>query len=307
MRVISLFSGCGGFDVGVERCGHKVVWANDKFGPAAKTYRLNFPHVKFELGDIREIRRFPHAGLVVGCYPCQGYSEGGRRKGDDDGNLLYREFARCLRQVQPKYFVVENVGGMGKLFNGRFLKNQITTFRLAGYRVKWKILDAKDYGVPQQRKRIFIVGVRSDIDFEYEFPEPTHGPGRKHPYKSLRRAIGGMPLWPPKEEYWREEFHWYYLSRNRRRGWNQYSLCILANRRHVPLHPMSKPLKRMGPDRWKLHPRSRYRRLSYKECAAIQTFPKSFKIPAEIGLASKYLLIGNAVPPRLAEVIIHGF
>lgn len=307
MRVISLFSGCGGFDLGVERRGHTVVWANDNFGPAAKTYRANFPHVKFVHDDIREIRQFPSADMVVGCYPCQGYSEGGARNGDEDRNYLYREFARCLRLVQPKYFVAENVGGMYKLFNGRFLQNQIAAFRFAGYRIKHKLLDAKDYGIPQERKRIFIVGVRTDIHFEYEFPKPSHGPGRKYPYKTLRGAIGDMPLWPPGDEYWREAFHWYYLSRNRRRGWNEYSLCILANRRHIPLHPMSKPLKRIGPDCWKLDARSRYRRLSYKECAAIQTFPKSFKIPADIGLESKYLLIGNAVPPRLAEVVVRGF
>ncbi len=305
--MISLFSGCGGFDLGVEQCGHEVIWANDSFGPAARAYKANFPQVQFVHGDIRDTKDFPRADMVVGCYPCQGYSEGGSRNGDDECNYLYREFARCLREVRPKYFVAENVGGMYKLFNGRFLWNQVTAFRLAGYRVQYKLLNAKDYGVPQERKRIFIVGVRSDIDFEYEFPVPTHGPGRKYPYKTLRDAIGSMPCWPPKEEYWREPFHWYYLSRNRRRGWGEYSLCILANRRHVSLHPMSKPLKRIGPDHWELDSHSRYRRLSYKECAAIQTFPKSFKIPEDIRLEAKYWLIGNAVPPKLAQVIIRCF
>jgi DNA (cytosine-5)-methyltransferase 1 len=304
LTVVSLFSGCGGFDLGVRRAGHKVIWANDNRRAAAETYKANFPKVNFVFGDIRKITEFPSADLVVGCYPCQGYSEGGRREEDHDENYLYRQFARCLRTVRPKAFIAENVAGMTKLFGGGFLRRQIRVYRSLGYHVAWRLLNAASFGVPQERKRVFLVGIRPGTRLSYQFPSACFGPGLK-PYKTLSDVIHKMPRWP-RGEYWNEPFHWYYLSRNRRRGWDQVSLCICANRRHVPLHPMSKPLTRRGPDKWTLAKDSRYRRLSFRECAAIQTFPPNFIIPDTLSIAEKYWVIGNAVPPVLAARVVGG-
>lgn len=299
LATISLFSGCGGFDLGVMMAGHEVIWANDISLNAADTYRKNFPNIEFIPKNVRMVKEFPDADLVVGCYPCQGFSMGGNRLKDDRRNMLYLEFLRCLRQVQPRFFVAENVGGMKKLYNGRFLHNQLKVYSEAGYKVKHKLLNAKHYGVPQERKRIFIVGVREDINFEYKFPEPTHGPGLGE-YVTLRDAIGDLPPWP-EGEYYNGDFPWYYLSRNRKRGWEGVSYCIIANWRHVPLHPLGKPMRYIGPDKWEL-PKGRHRRLSYRECARLQTFPDWFEVTGS--LRSKYAQIGNAVPPLLARQIV---
>ena len=236
-KAISLFSGCGGSDYALEKLGYNVVWANDIWQTACDTYQENLANPRIECGDIREIRKFPSADLQVGCYPCQGYTQGGKRnwKGDDR-NYLYREFDRVLRLVLPKAFVVENVNGMVFGENQDLLNNQLTRYRIAGYRVKWAVLNAKDYGVAQNRQRVFLVGVRSDMDFEYEFPKPTHGPGTNKPYVSQRRAILLLPQWP-EGEFNTEPFHWYYLSRKRRYTWGQPSPCIVGHWRHIPLHP----------------------------------------------------------------------
>ncbi len=164
--VISLFSGCGGSDYALQRFGYEIVWANDIWQPACDTYNDNLTHSNIKCGDIRDFKTFPNAHLLVGCYPCQGYTQGGKRnwKGDDR-NYLYREFDRVLRRVHPKGFVVENVNGMAFGENRKLLENQLTRFRTAGYRVKWAVLNAKNYGLAQNRRRIFLAGVRSDQAF----------------------------------------------------------------------------------------------------------------------------------------------
>ncbi len=303
LKVISLFSGCGGFDFGVKLAGHKIIWANDIYPPAAKSYIANFPEVEFFRGDIDNVKNFPKADMAVGCYPCQGFSVGGNRKSFDERNYLYRQFLRCIKTIKPKFFIAENVNGMAVLYNGRFLKNQLKAYRAAGYAVKWEVLDAKDFGVPQDRKRIFIVGVKKSVDFQYTFPKPTHGPGLKN-YVTLRDSIWDLPRWP-EGEFYDEGFPWYYLSRNRKRGWDEVSYCILANWRHVPLHPMGKPMVYVSEDKWILPKGSRHRRLSWKECARIQSFPDNFKV--EDSLEAKYWQIGNAVSPSVAKAVISPF
>ena len=177
-KAISLFSGCGGSDFALQKLGYDIVWANDIWQTACDTYKENIKGSKIECGDIRDFENFPPADLLVGCYPPQGYTQGGKRKWKtDDRNYLYREFDRVLREVLPKAFVVENVNGMVFGENRDLLNNQLTRYRAAGYRVKWSVLNAKDYGVPQNRRRGFLVGVRSDQTLEYQFPMPTHGPG----------------------------------------------------------------------------------------------------------------------------------
>jgi DNA (cytosine-5)-methyltransferase 1 len=306
LRIVSLFSGCGGSDLGAINAGHKIIWANDILPVAKQTYLDNIPNVKYECKDIREIKQFPNADMLIGCYPCQGYTQGGRRVENDERNYLYREFLRCLRTTSPKFFVAENVSGMQKLFGGKFLRNQIYAYRAAGYRVTWASLDAKAFGVPQDRKRIFICGIRSDLGLAYTFPDATHGEG-KLPYVTLKEAIGDLYKtnpWP-KGEFDDSKFHWYYLSRNRKRGWHDVSYTIVANWRHVPLHPMGEPMFFISNDKWGL-PKGRHRRLSYTECARIQGFPDSFKF--NYGrIEERFKLIGNAVPPLLFQRIVEAF
>src|SRR5208283_3187257 len=176
VQTISLFSGCGGSDLALQRLGYNVVWANDVSKVACETYSDNdnqcWPHVGpvIECGDIADFTRFPDAEFLVGCYPCQGFTQGGRRDAKDSINFLYQQFDRVLRIVCPKAFVVENVNGMAYGENRQLLNNQLRRYRLAGYQVKWQVLDAQHYGVAQSRRRVFIVGIRSDMDFTYEFP-----------------------------------------------------------------------------------------------------------------------------------------
>lgn len=168
---ISLFSGCGGSDLALRQLGHQVVWANDVSEIACETYKDNLGPV-IEAGDTVDFTRFPEAEFLIGCYPCQGFIQGGRRQSKDKVNFLYQQFERVLRIVNPKAFVVENVNGMAYGANQELLRYQLRRYRLAGYRVQWKVLDAQNFGVAQFRRRVFIVGVRSDLQFECIFPDP---------------------------------------------------------------------------------------------------------------------------------------
>jgi DNA (cytosine-5)-methyltransferase 1 len=301
LRAISLFSGCGGSDLALQDSGYKIVWANDIWEPACETYRDNIRHPRMETGDIARFEKFPQADLLVGCYPCQGYSQGGKRKWKESTNFLYREFDRVLRRVKPKAFVVENVNGMAYGKNRSLLYNQICRYRLAGYRVKWQVLNARDFGIAQHRRRVFLVGIRSDLEVEYNFPEPTHGPGRR-PFATLRDVIGHLPRWP-KGGFNQESFHWYYLSRKRRLPWGKQSPCIVGHWRHIPLHPLSPPLRRIDTDHWKFTRKGRARRFSYRECALLQGFPRSFKLKRGT-IRERFQMIGNAVPPPLFGAVL---
>jgi len=298
---VSLFSGCGGSDLALIKAGFQVRWANDVWSIACQVYRDNLGDSIRE-GDIRDYERFPSAQLLVGCYPCQGYSQGGKRATDEPVNYLYQQFDRALRYIQPRAFVVENVNGMAYGENETLLGNQLRRYRLAGYRVQWRVLDAKDFGVPQSRRRIFIVGIRSDIRDSYIFPEPSHGPTRKHSYVTQRDVISRMPEWPDGK-FCTERLHWYYLSRNRRREWDEPSACIVGHWRQVPLHPVSPPLRKVGEDWWTFARKGRARRLSYEECARLQGFPASWKWKAG-RVRDRFQLVGNAVPPPLFRAVV---
>ena len=301
---ISLFTGCGGSDKGLVDAGCHIVMANDISKYAHEVYRENLPETDFRTERIEEIEKFPQADLLIGCYPCQGYSQGGARDTSRNINRLYREFDRALRIIRPRAFVVENVPGMARSDNLQFLRAQLVRFRSAGYRVSdAKCVNSIDYGLAQERKRIFLVGIKSELGISYEFPEATHGPGLK-PYLTQRDIMEDLTVEWPSGEYYDQPFHWYYLSRNRYRGWNQPSKTILANARHMPLHPMSPPLTKVGKDEWTFDGDvNTARRLSYREAAALQDL-KDWIFPDTVRLMKKYEVIGNAVPPKLFQQIV---
>lgn len=300
--VVSLFSGCGGSDAGVLRAGFEVLMANDILPYARDVYLANHPETDYVLGDVSSIESFPSADLLVGCYPCQGFSQGGVRKADRKINTLYLEFARALRIVKPRAFIVENVSGMVRSNFEHLLKDQFKVFEEAGYRVKSQILNASNYGVAQDRKRIFIVGIRSDFGTDYQFPLPTHG-NSLMPHTTIRDAIGHLPEWPVGEFY-DSDFHWYYLSRNRRQDWEQISKTIVANPRHMPLHPISPTLVKLGPDKWQFTSDAPARRFSFREAAHLQGFGDlAFPETQRASMNMKYTVVGNAVPPPLFEAV----
>ena len=340
-NVISLFSGAGGLDLGVELAGLDIIigeektdqilknkksyeeyreksifntiYANDIFVEALETYQRNFPKtVLTHNKDIKKVKEFPKADMVVGGPPCPGFSEAGPRLVDDPRNFLYLHYIRCLLQTKPKFFIMENVKGMLTLGKGEVFKQILQDFEAAGYKIYHKLLNARDYGVPQIRERVFLVGVREDIDFKYTFPEPTHGDGDLFlkPYVTLKDAIGDLEDNPG--DYYTGSFSSIYMSRNRKKRWDEQSFTIQASGRHAPLHPSGLPMKKVDKDKW-IFPdgEENHRRLSVKEVARIQTFPDWFEfsdggnenISKNTRLDKIYKQIGNAVPVQLGGAI----
>ena len=304
VTAVSLFTGCGGSDAGVINAGFDVLMANDIIPYAKDTYLANHPETDYVLESITNVKTFPKSDLLVGCYPCQGFSQGGLRQADNKLNYLYLEFAKALNAIKPKAFIVENVSGMVRSDYRHLLLAQIKTFTEAGYKVSYKVLNAADYGVAQERKRIFIVGIRDDFNLTYQFPEVTHGLNLQDPYLTIQDAIGDLPLWP-EGEFYDYDFHWYYMSRDRRRDWLQPSKTIVSNARHMPLHPVSPILEKLGNDKWAFTTESKARRFSYREASRLQGFAKDFIFPEtkNANLTMKYKVIGNAVPPPLFEAV----
>lgn len=321
-------------DLGAERAGAEVIWANDIMSEARDTYQSNFRNSDFTVASIHDVSNFPSADLVMGGYPCQSFSMGGNRKpGDDKRTFLYLEFARCLDVVKPKFFLAENVSGLKSVNSGKWFTDQLKVFDSLGYNVSWALLNAADYGVPQKRKRVMLVGVRRDLKKWYWFPPATHAPLKNYkklglePHVSHGDAISGLPLWPTGEFYERPHdpegnWSWYYMSRNRKAAWDGPSFTIVANFRHTTLHPACPTMKLTWSnlaDGWKQrwdfsdeyeHTASNPnrpvldepRRLSWRECALIQSFPSDFEVSGK--LERKFEQIGNAVPPLLAEAVI---
>ncbi|QOL26235.1 DNA cytosine methyltransferase [Thalassotalea sp. LPB0316] len=339
-NLVSLFSGCGGLDLGAELAGMDVVIGRnetnqsllsreafdvkrnisvfhtvaslDNFPEANQSYKDNFPkHILQIKEDIRKVNKFPLADIVLGGFPCPGFSEGGPRLIDDPRNFLYLHFIRCLMQAKPLFFVAENVKGMLTLGKGAVAEQIKQDFESAGYKVKMKLTNSRDYGVPQLRERVFLIGVRSDIDFEYQFPSPSHGEGEGlQPFISLREAIGDLEASPG--EFFTGSYSPIYLSRNRKKKWSEQSFTIQASGRQAPLHPSGSDMIKLGKDEWHLPEDSLHRRLSVKEISRIQTFPDWFNFSKGINpkgsinnqLNKQYKQIGNAVPVELARSII---
>lgn len=302
---VSLFSGCGGSDAGILQAGFTVLMANDKLAYAKDVYEANHPETDFRLGDVQNIKMFPSADLLIGCYPCQGFSQGGVRDPSRRINTLYLEFARALAQMKPRAFIVENVSGMVRSNYRHLLLDQINVFSEIGYDVKSALLNAADYGVAQERKRILIVGTRSDLGADFQFPEATHGEGKGKPYQTIKDALRYMRHWPSEDEYYRRDFHWYYLSRDRRRGWDEVSKTIVANPRHMPLHPISPQLRKLRHNVWEFEHDGPARRFTYREAARLQGFDSEFKFPntGNGSLDMRYKVVGNAVPPPLFAAV----
>lgn len=340
INVLSLFSGCGGLDLGFELAGlaeiigeeaamkafktkeafnnvrnesiFHTIYTNDLFPEANVSYKENFPGDVFQHEmDIRKIRTFPNADLVIGGFPCPGFSEAGPRLLDDDRNFLYLHFIRCLMQAKPAVFVAENVKGMLTLGGGEVIKQITEDFGAAGYKVQYRLLNSKNYGVPQLRERVFIVGVREDIDFDYEYPEPTHGTEKGLlPCVTLQEAIGDLEQDPGP--YFKGSYSSMYMSRNRKKKWSEQSFTIQASGRQAPLHPGGIYMEKLGKDKW-IFPdgEENHRRLSVKEIARIQTFPDWYyffdsgkmHVQESNRLNIQYKQIGNAVPVLLAKAV----
>lgn len=349
-NVVSLFSGAGGLDLGLELAGlssvigdkkaleyfnsgketfnkyrsesiFHTIYTNDMFKEANMTYKLNFPkHVTQHEKDIRKVSHFPECQIMIGGFPCPGFSEAGPRLIDDPRNFLYIHFIRALIQTQPEFFVAENVKGMMTLGRGEVLNQIVADFAAAGYTVTPHLVNARDYGVPQLRERVFLIGVHKEkieqkYGFHYQLPETTHSnPNEidlleeKLPFVTLEQAIGDLKN--NSGPYFQGEYSTIYMSRNRKKSWSEQSFTIQASGRQAPQHPGGEPMTKIEKNKW-IFNGDINRRLSIKEIARIQTFPDWFEFSdggnmklKENGRIDKiYKQIGNAVPVLLAKAI----
>lgn len=294
--VVSLFAGAGGLDIGFENQGFKTIWANDIDKDACETHRLWSDAVVVQ-GDIAKIdySEIPNSDVITGGFPCQGFSLAGPRKIDDTRNMLYKYFVKLVEEKQPYIFIAENVKGILTLGEGTIIEAIIEDFSSRGYNVFPNLVNAADYGVPQDRWRVIMIGVRKDLGItKYEFPKPFD---KKI---TLAEVLKDLPI-PKPSDICQGAFSPRYMSRNRKRKWNEVSYTIPAMSKQVPIHPSSPDMKKIGEDYWLFGEGGETRRFSWQEAAAIQTFPRNMKFAGN--LTSKYKQIGNAVPIKLAEVI----
>ena len=319
MKLVTFFAGAGGLDLGFSQAGFNVVWANEYDKQIWETYEKNHKGVFLDKRSITDIPTddVPECDGIIGGPPCQSWSEAGalRGIGDKRGRLFY-DFIRILADKQPKFFLAENVSGMLLSRHNKALDNIKSMFKECGYNLSFKMLNVSDYGVPQDRKRVFFVGYRSDLGIEFEFPEPTT-PKIKIP---LRQAIWDLKdnALPAKalnytngneckilnHEYMIGGFSTIYMSRNRVRSWDDVSFTIQAGGRHAPIHPQAPSMELVEKDVRKFVPNQEhlYRRLSVRECARIQTFPDSFEFHYS-NVTAGYKMIGNAVPVVMAKTL----
>lgn len=284
--------------MGMERAGFHTIWANDFFRDACETHRM-WSHADVVCADIAkvDIHDIPPADIILGGFPCQGFSASGPRRVQDARNNLYKHYVRIVREKQPLLFVGENVKGILTMDGGRVIEAIIEEFASCGYDVRYRLINAKQYGIAQDRERVIITGFRKDLG-----EVPLDISPRKCRPATLRDAIGALPP-PSTDDVCQAPFSSRYMSRNRKRGWNEVSFTIPAMAKQVTLHPGSPDMVKIGKDQWRFGDGAQTRRLSWREAAAIQTFPPNMAFAGD--LTNIYKQIGNAVPVKLAEFIGH--
>ena len=316
MKIASLFTGAGGLDLGFEKAGFGVVWANE-FDPVIwETFKLNFPKTKLDKRSITDVASKEVPDNIVGIIggpPCQSWSEAGSRRGiEDKRGQLFFDYIRILKDKQPKFFLAENVSGILDEKHSEAFSNIVQEFEKAGYEISIEMLNANDYDVPEDRFRVIIVGYhKKKVGKKFEFPKPQkYKPVLKDVIFDLRYAkpakegnkTNGDDLKIPNHEYMTGGFSTMYMSRNRVRSWDEPSFTIQAGGRHAPIHPQAPKMQFVEQNKRIFVPGKEhlYRRLSVRECARIQTFPDSFIFKYQ-NVPDGYKMIGNAVAVNFAH------
>lgn len=319
MKIVSFFAGAGGLDLGFEKAGFDVIWANEYDKEIWETYQKNHKNTFLDKRSIADIpsNEVPDCDGIIGGPPCQSWSEAGSKRGiaDKRGQLFY-EFMRILADKKPKFFLAENVSGMLLPMHKEALAKIKEMFTDIGYDLSFELLNVSDFGIPQDRKRVFFVGYRKDLGVQFKFPKPTT-PLNKI---TLDKAINDLKdsVLPAKtgnytngkeckmanHEYMVGSYSSIYMSRNRVRSWDEVSFTIQAGGRHAPIHPQAPKMKFIEQNvrEFVKGKEKLYRRLSVRECARIQTFPDSF-IFHYSNVVAGYKMIGNAVPVKMAKVL----
>ncbi len=349
MNVIDLFCGCGGFSKGFEQAGFEVKFGVDMWKDATVTYKHNFPNAVVLNDDIININgkdilnitdlSEDEVDVIIGGPPCQGFSVSGKRLLDDERNKLYKSFVQIVSELKPKVFVMENVPGLVRLFKGQVAEQVINDFSDIGYRVQMKILSSDNYGVPQQRKRVFFVGLNNKkirTNLEYNYPTPIIGNGTNIPALTCREAISDLDFVPDDIVLGEDisyqlpaQCEYQIQMRNGSKRILNHSITLHNNKTKeiismVPNGGNYKDLPKELQDTRKVHIawtrmnsekpcftidtghnhhfHYRANRVpTVRESARIQSFPDTFEF---IGIKTSQLKqVGNAVPPLLAEAI----
>ena len=318
IKVLSLFTGAGGFDIGFKAKGFKIILASDIWDKAQETYNYNYPKIPFLKSDIRLISKETIMSLtknevpdvIIGGPPCQGFSVMGDKNTGDPRNELYEEYLRLISDLDPKCFVFENVKGLKTMFKGRFLNKLINQITALGYNLHFKVFDSSEYGVPQKRERVILVGTK--LDNPFSFPKKSNkNISNIKSYKNVNEAIGdlsngtqlenhlilnhgeivieryklipeGGKLPPPNElpkKIRRKNFGNTYVRLHR----DKFAPTMVPGNNAFPVHPYID------------------RSLTPREAARIQTFPDEFIFKGN--RREQCILVGNAVPPLLAANI----
>jgi len=316
-RLISLFSGCGGMDLPFHYAGFECVWAIDSNKDACLTFKRNISDAVIH-GNIEDVdmEQVPQADIIVGGFPCQDFSVIWKRPGLEGvrGNL-YTYFLSFVKHKQPKAFVAENVRGLLSANKYKAIEQIIADFEAIppGYLVKPKLYNFAEYGVPQFRERVIIVGIRMDTGFNFVHPKPEYGPGRKYPYVTAGEALKGVEKVPYNAEHMKIMPRTVEILKLIPPGGNfadipkQSPLYVNGMISHVyrrihPDRPSATLIAAGGGGTWGYHypePRA----LTNRERARIQTFPDDFVFEGSFSEIRRQ--IGNAVPPRgIASVVL---
>lgn len=317
---VDLFCGAGGLSKGFVDAGFSNIFSVEYNSNFAKTYEKNFPLHRIIINDIKNIKdeeinemvKNNNVDVIIGGPPCQGFSIAGnigRSFIDDDRNSLFKEFVRFVSIINPKVFLMENVANMATHLKGKTILSIVEALENAGckYKVKWNVLNAVDYGVPQQRRRIIIVGVREDINFEFFYPK------KLNTIKSIQEAIGDLPVLLSGEG---SSIPNHVAMNHSNQMLDKMSYVKDGgNRMDIPedIRPKSgdvrkyirydsnKPSVCVTGDMRKIFHYNQNRALTCRELARLQTFPDDFIFEGSSLQIQQQ--IGNAVPPELAFVL----
>ncbi len=324
MKIISLFSGCGGLDLGFEKAGFDIPVANEFDKTIWKTFKANHPNTHLLEGDVRHVTKEDISAFtggevdgIIGGPPCQSWSEAGNRTGIEDarGQLFY-EYIRILKDFKPKFFLAENVSGMLADRHNTAVQNILKMFDDAGYDVSLTLVNAKDYGVAEERKRVFYIGFRKDLGISFKFPKGSTEDDKKK--LTLRDIIWDLqytavPALPRNKhnpnainnnEYFIGSYSTIFMSRNRVKAWDEQAFTVQASGRQCQLHPSAPKMVKVSKNdcRFVEGKENLYRRMSVREVARVQGFPDDFQF-FYTDVNDGYKMIGNAVPVNLAYEI----
>ena len=305
-----MFSGCGGSDLGLvggftflgknyKKLSYEIVFALDNDAKAVDTYNHNFD-IPATLSNIEDfdIKNMPDFDVLVGGFPCQSFSTVNPTKNPfDKRGKLYKRMSQILAEKKPKFFIAENVKGLVVLQGGKIFEEIKKDFASQGYVVKHKLFNAADYGVPQKRERVFIVGIRKDVAFDFNFPEATHSESGmlNKSWVALKNVVDSLIPNDPKYYFSKKAVEGMKRAKNNmKRGLAQdlEAPCLT-----ITSHLAKVSLNSRDPVLLVDKKKEIYRRFTPLEAARIQSFPDTFNFP--VSDASAYKQIGNAIPPVL--------